>query len=255
MTHTELAALKWYQDMGVDIAIIDAPYNRLLQKIDMPSFIEPSKPLQVSERPQEIVKTNIPLLESAKIKAAQCDNLDQLSTAITNFDGHPLKKTASNLVFGAGNPQADVMIIGDPPSNNEDRSGNAFSGDDGQLLDKVLQSISLSRDTVYLTHITHWRPPGNSTPTAEHLMLSQPFIEKQIELIAPKYIIILGITAAKTLLDVQKSLSRIRGNWLDYGSQKIPTMVTYTPAFLLKNPLQKRKVWQDMLAFKSAIDA
>lgn len=257
MTNTELKALEWYMDVGVDIAINDTPNDRFAKTIEMSSFIEPipTPTPQVAEPKQDTIEINISLIESAKTAAKACSTLDELSAAISAFEAHPLKKTASNMVLGTGNTQADIMIIGDPPSNDEDRSGNAFSGTGGQLLDKILQSIQLSRETAYLTHITHWRPPGNSTPTEEHLTLSKPFIEKQIELVAPKHIIILGINAAKSLLKTEKTMSRIRGEWFEYGTQKIPTLVTYTPDFLLKNPLQKRKTWRDLLAFKGKIDA
>lgn len=255
MTHTELAALEWYMDVGVDVAISDAPNDRFSKTVETPSFIESAPAPHVSEPKQETIQVDVSSVENAITAAAPCTNLDELSSAILGFDAHPLKKTASNMVFGAGNPEADIMVIGDPPSNDEDRSGNAFSGADGQLLDKILQSIGLSRETTYLTHITHWRPPGNSTPTTDHLALSKPFIEKQIELIAPNYIIILGINAAKSLLGTDKTLSRVRGEWFEYGSQKIPVLVTYTPDFLLKNPLQKRKTWHDMLALKDKINA
>ncbi|PCH98809.1 MAG: uracil-DNA glycosylase [Alphaproteobacteria bacterium] len=256
MTNADLAALEWYMDAGVDIAIADAPNDRFSkQELETPSFMAPEKAPtpRVAEPKQTDIKINSSLIEAAKNAASACTNFDELSAAILEFTDHPLKKTATNMVLGDGNTKADIMVIGDPPSNDEDRSGDAFSGVGGQLLDKILASIDLSREDAYLTHITHWRPPGNSTPTAEHLALSKPFIEKQIDLVAPQHLLILGNVAAKTLLDTTKSMSRVRGEWFEYGPSKIPAIVTYTPDFLLNNPLQKRKTWADILSLKGKI--
>ena len=253
-----IAALEWYDDMGVTIAVEDEPQDRMSD--DISGIAAPPEttaaPAQTSTPAPAPQKTN----NNADIKTAQkiaaaCTSLDELRAAIIDFDAHPLKKTSTKMVFGAGNPDAKIMVIGDPPSNTEDRSGEAYSGDSGTLLDKILNAIALSRDTVYMTHITHWRPPGNSTPSEAHLALSKPFIARQIELVKPQFIIIMGGSAANTLIESDQSLSRIRGQWFDYGADKIPALVTYSPDFLLKNPLQKRKVWHDMLAFQEKLNA
>ena len=165
------------------------------------------------------------------------------------------------MVFADGNPEARVMVIGDPPATDEDRNGQAFCGVDGQLLDKIFDCIGLSRsgdtpdNSIYLTHILNWRPPGNRTSTDEEIALSVPFIQKHIELIAPQYLVILGGITAKALLETNESMSRIRGKFHEYGANKIPTLTTYPPAALISTPLHKRKVWEDMLALKDRMNA
>lgn len=256
MSYADLQALEWYVDAGVDIAIATEPNNRFDQKVDLSAFTpEPEQAKQLT--PARSKQSTSGVITKAKDIASGCQTLEALKDAITQFTDHPLKSTATHMVFGDGvtdNPK--IMVIGDPPSNDEDRTGQAFSGVDGQLLDKILASIGCSRQTdCYVTHITHWRPPGNSTPTDEALACSKPFIEKQIDLINPQYLMIIGQHAARSLLDTDKTMSRIRGEWFDYGTKSIPTLVTFAPSFLMNNPAQKRKVWHDMLSLKERMNA
>ena len=250
-----LSALEWYVDAGVTIPVENDPNNRFSRTLDIPDSLTSTK-IAPSEPPQKTQATaSADIIKQAQAAADDCSTLDELRAAILAFDAHPLKKLATNMVFGDGNPQADIMVIGDPPATDEDRSGQAFCGVDGQLLDKILVSIGLSRDTVYLTHIINWRPPGNRTPLTEEIAISLPFIQKHIELVSPKHVVLMGGIAGKSILKATETMSRMRGKFHDYGDTKTPALTTYTPSFLIANPLQKRKVWQDMLALRDKIDA
>jgi DNA polymerase len=249
----EAQALQWYSDAGVDVALDDKPNNRFDQIIDVSDLKNghatpaPTKPKQ---KPA-LAKPN----QDVQKQLESCTSLDDLKAAIENHNDYPFRKTATNLVMGDGNPDADIMVIGDPPTRDEDRSGKAFDGPHGVLLDKMLAAIGLSRETVYLSHIMHYPAPGNRTPTEDHLAIAKPFVEKQIEIISPKHIILMGSHALNLLSGESKSLSRTRGKWFEYGSRKIPALVTYTPEFLMQNPLQKKKAWQDLLSFQDKINA
>ncbi|MEM7618535.1 MAG: uracil-DNA glycosylase, partial [Pseudomonadota bacterium] len=207
------------------------------------------------------------MVESKKLAAA-CTNLDELKQAIANFDGLSVKKTATNMVFSDGNPKADIMLIGEAPGADEDAQGKPFVGASGQLLDKILASIGLARDSkeidkaVYISNILNWRPPGNRTPTAQEIEISLPFIEKHIELVSPKYLILCGAVPGKSLLNQKASISKLRGKFHEYQAisiqntaqeRTILALATYHPAYLLRTPAQKRAVWADMLMLKSEL--
>ncbi len=206
--------------------------------------------------------------------AKQAKTCEELKQAIEEFDGLSIKRTASNIVFSSGNPSAKIMIIGEAPGTDEDRQGVPFAGQEGQLLDKILGSIGLNRDgktaqdSVYITNILNWRPPGNRSPTSAELEISMAFIERHIALIAPKIIIMTGGTPAKYLLKNAQPISKIRGKWLDYNAvtpdiysglnaptAPISAMTVYHPSFLLGTPAKKKTVWQDMLSLKSRLES
>lgn len=257
MTYPELHALQWYLDAGVDCAVSAATNNRWRQEVDLSTLLPDTQtPAPViSDHPQKTIM-QADIFADIRDKINACDTLDALRNLALSFEDHPHKRTATNLVFGDGDPAADILFISDPPSNAEDISGKAFDGEAGALMDKIMTAIGLSRlpsettASAYLMHITYWRPPGNSTPTAEHLSLVKPLIERHITLIKPRHIVMMGGMAARTLLGRKEAISRIRGQWFGYGPQSIPTLVTYTPDYLMNNPLQKRKVWHDMLALQ-----
>ena len=188
---------------------------------------------------------------SAQEIAAACTSLDQLVAAVRAFDGCALKRTATNTVIGDGNPQAALMIVGEAPGAEEDRQGLPFVGPAGRLLDRMLAAIGLDRSAVYITNMLPWRPPGNRSPTAEELAICQPFLERQIELIAPRILVLVGGIAAKALLNRREGITRLRGQWFPFATPRmegtIQATATFHPAYLLRTPSAKREVWRDLL--------
>lgn len=192
---------------------------------------------------------------SSRSLAQSANTLDELKAVIENFDGCSLKKTALHTVFARGNPKADVMLIGEAPGAEEDRLGKPFVGLSGQLLDRILAAIGLDKDSVYISNIVNWRPPGNRQPTPEEVALCLPFILRHIELVSPKVIVLLGGTAVKALLNVSEGIIKIRGKWLAGSSlpdplASIKILATFHPAYLLRSPAQKRLAWLDFLMLK-----
>ena len=194
---------------------------------------------------------------TARELAAAANTLEELKDAIARFDGLSLKATATNLVFADGNPDADLMLIGEAPGGEEDRRGVPFVGAAGQLLDRMLAAIGHDRTNSYITNIVNWRPPGNRKPSPAEMMLCQPFIERHIALMKPKLILLLGDTAAKTLTGRSEGITRLRGKWCEWtdsaSGTTIPMLPTFHPAFLLRSPSQKRESWADLLAAKAKL--
>jgi DNA polymerase len=168
-----------------------------------------------------------------------------------------LKRTAKSLCFARGSDGAKLMLIGEAPGRDEDLQGKPFVGRAGQLLDLMLAAIGLSEDHVYITNTVYWRPPGNRTPTPEEVEACAPFLARQIELLAPKILVLLGGAAAKNILGVTEGIMRLRGKWLSYPctAGAITTLATLHPAYLLRNPGAKRYAWRDLLMVKEALQA
>jgi DNA polymerase len=196
---------------------------------------------------------------TARELAATANTLEELKEAIAKFDGLSLKATATNLVFADGNPEADLMLIGEAPGGEEDRRGVPFVGAAGQLLDRMLAAIGHDRTNSYITNIVNWRPPGNRKPSPAEMLLCQPFIERHIALMKPRLILLLGDTAAKTLTGRSEGITRLRGKWCEWTDAAtggtIPMLPTFHPAFLLRSPSQKREAWADLLAAKARLEA
>ncbi len=150
----------------------------------------------------------------------------------------------TNIVFGAGDPRARVVLVGEAPGREEDLRGDPFVGEAGQLLEKILRAMQLSRDSVYICNVIKCRPPGNRDPEADEIAACEPFLKQQLALIQPEVIITLGRFAAQTLLKTTTAISRLRGHWHEY--EGIALMPTFHPAYLLRNPAGKRPVWEDM---------
>jgi uracil-DNA glycosylase len=181
--------------------------------------------------------------------------LKELEAELNAFDGCGLKATAKTLCFYRGAETARLMIIGEAPGRDEDLEGKPFVGRAGQLLDKMLTSIGMTADQVHITNVVYWRPPGNRTPTPAETLACAPFLARQIELVAPDIILLLGAVAAKQMLDVTDGITKIRGNWFETNSsgRPIKTLPSLHPAYLLRTPASKRQAWRDMLAVKSAL--
>ena len=257
--------LRWYMDMGADEAIGERPVDRY--RLSAPA---PEPPVEAPPPRQPVRPTGPPSAptddglrmespeaagESARQLAEGAQSLDELRDLLAAFDGCALKRTATNLVFGDGNPAADLMLIGEAPGADEDRQGRPFVGVSGQLLDKMLASIGFDRTNAYITNILPWRPPGNRKPTPAESAMCMPFIRRHVELVAPRVLVLLGGTSASSLLGRSEGIMRLRGRWFDYRSRdgEIPAMPTYHPAFLLRQPALKKDVWKDLLEVNNRI--
>ncbi len=174
------------------------------------------------------------------------EDLAILRAAVASCIACPLHKTRTQTVFGVGNAEADLMLIGEAPGFYEDQKGEPFVGRAGQLLNRMLQAIGQDRHTVYIANIVKCRPPNNRDPLPEEVMSCTGFLTKQIALVQPKLLLALGRVAGHHLLNTQASLGQMRGKLHHYGAQPIPLLVTYHPAYLLRNPQDKSKAWQDL---------
>ena len=264
-----LNLLKWYRDAGVDEAIGEAPcdWSRLggpaaltfeaeeEEVFAAPRREAPSLPPQPVAHAQPSAPLDAAGLSAREIARAAPD-LASLEAALAGFEGCPLKKTAKHLCFARGNPNARLMLIGEAPGRDEDLDGRPFVGRAGRLLDKMLAAIGLTEADAYITNVVYWRPPGNRTPTPQEVEACKPFLERQIELIAPAVLVLLGGAAAKQMLGTDEGIMKLRGKWRSYPSAggAIKTIATLHPAFLLRTPAAKRQAWRDLLMIKAALD-
>ncbi|NUN69407.1 MAG: uracil-DNA glycosylase [Bacteroidetes bacterium] len=180
-------------------------------------------------------------------------DLKQLNAKICNCLKCSLGKMRTKFVFGVGNPNADLMVIGEAPGADEDAQGEPFVGRAGQLLNKILEAVRFKREEVYIANILKCRPPENRKPHPDEVEQCEPYLWKQIELVKPKFILCLGLTAAQTLLKTDESLTSLRASVHNYHG--VPTYVTYHPAALLRNPNWKRPTWEDVQRLRKAYDA
>jgi uracil-DNA glycosylase, family 4 len=272
-----LALLDFHVEAGVDYALEDEPQNRLAapepqqpENNRIPDdFVSPA-PIQRSVaafEPQQQASNARPVSASAAIppdevaliareQARHANSLDELRQLLSQFDGCALRTSAKNLVFSDGNPASRIMFVGEAPGGEEDRIGKPFVGRSGQLLDRMLKAIGLDRDSVYIANIVPWRPPGNRTPTPQETAICKPFIERQIELVDPDFLVCLGGPSTQNLLNVRDGILRTRGRWFPYsaGDKTIQALATLHPAYLLRQPLQKRLAWRDFQALRQAYD-
>ncbi|MBS0221908.1 MAG: uracil-DNA glycosylase [Proteobacteria bacterium] len=261
--------LRWYVDQGIDEAIGEAPVDRFA----LPPPAPVAAPAPVAKAPSRPVaptplRTSSPvsppairgpvpiespkLIEDARALAESCNTLAELEAAVRGFEGCALKRTAKNTVFADGTAGASVMIVGEAPGADEDRLGKPFVGVSGQLMDRMMAAIGLTRDGgFYITNILFWRPPGNRTPTLAEQAVCLAFTRRHIELARPKVLILAGGTSVKAVLDTTEGITRMRGKWVTYrlaDGTELPTMPTFHPAYLLRTPASKRLSWLDLLA-------
>lgn len=211
-----------------------------------------------TSRPQHTAIPDGAQVARARQLAGEARTLDELRKQLAAFDGCNLKFTAKNLVFSDGNPNADLMFVGEAPGRDEDIEGLPFVGRSGQLLNRMLAAIGRDRQSAYIANVIPWRPPGNRTPTPIETEICRPFIERQIELVAPKVLVTLGNPSTKTLLNTQVGIMRMRGNWQEHPTtdgRAIPAMPTLHPAYLLRNPAAKKLAWRDFLEIKARLAA
>jgi DNA polymerase len=263
--------LTFYLEAGVDSAIGEHPIDRFAATepppVPAPSR-EPPAPRGVPIGPAEAFANGrngfvaAPPSPEAAIMAAReaagsAASLDALRGILERFEGCALRATASRLVFADGNPQARVMFVGEAPGRDEDIEGLPFVGRSGKLLDRMMAAIGLDRTSVYIANIVPWRPPGNRTPTPQESAICLPFLLRQIALADPDVLVCLGGPSAQTLLGVKDGILKTRGRWFAFqtGKREIRALATLHPAYLLRQPLQKRLAWRDFLAIRKALSA
>ena len=186
--------------------------------------------------------------DNLEISADKTVSLERLRKSINEIKNCSLKNNATNMVFSDGNPKSKIMLLGEAPGFNEDQEGLPFVGRAGALLDKMLASINLDRKNVYISNIINFRPPENRRPTDEEIKRYLPFVEKHIEIINPKILVLLGSTAMNALIGSEVVISKVRGNWIEkkFGKCKTSIIVTFHPAFLMRQPAQKKMAWIDL---------
>jgi uracil-DNA glycosylase family 4 len=252
-----LELLRWHISIGADEAIGDVPVDRFsLTKATSESALPPSAP-KTQSLLAPCPQANDEFVKAATDMASQASDVFALLSALESFEGCGLKKTATNLVFFEGLPLAKIMLISEAPGAQEDRKGTPFAGPNGVLLDKMLSSIEVKRSETLISNTVFWRPPGNRSPTEQEIAICLPFIERLIELVHPKILIILGGPAAKSLLGESQGIGRLRGRWFNYKAaaheDPIDTTVMFNPNSLLKTPSQKRAAWHDLLTIKEKL--
>jgi uracil-DNA glycosylase family 4 len=258
------ALLRWYVDQGLDEAIDEEAVNRF--STPQPAYTPPAAqpvraptPLRAPPTPPRgpVPLESPQLVEDARALAERCSSLAELEAAVRSFEGCALKRTAKNTVFADGTPGAPVMIVGEAPGADEDRLGKPFVGVSGQLMDRMMGAIGLTRSGgFYITNILFWRPPGNRTPTLAEQAMCLAFTRRHIELAKPRLLVLAGGVSAKAVLDTTEGIMRLRGKWTSYrlsDGTELPTMPTFHPAYLLRTPASKRQSWQDLLAIDNKL--
>jgi DNA polymerase len=180
---------------------------------------------------------------------------EDLAAAVAACRGCGLCETRTQTVFGVGNRDADLLVIGEAPGADEDREGEPFVGRAGRLLNQMLAAIGLPRSQVYIANILKCRPPGNRDPRPDEVLRCQGFLQRQLALIRPRVILSVGRISAQSLLATDTPVGRLRGRWLAYGPDSVPLRVTYHPAYLLRSPDQKAKAWEDLTQVARRLEA
>ncbi|MBL1419219.1 MAG: uracil-DNA glycosylase [Alphaproteobacteria bacterium] len=289
-----LDILSWYVDAGVDEAVDETSVNHFAELAPIPKLAEAPKPNstpniqtktetpfadkpqappipQASPTPRKPIgnanKTRMAKdlkagqvdyqhsIKAAQKAAAACHNLEDLGKALNSFEECSLKHTAKHLIFGQGNQNADIMLVGESPGRDEDVIGHAFAGTNGEMLDQILHAIGLDRDKVWLSYLLPWRSLGGVAPSQANVDICQPFLMRQIELVDPKIIITFDGLVCKNLTKQQGSIIATRGKFseIKVGDKAYKTLPTFHPQLLLNNPAYKQLVWQDFLSVMAEI--
>ncbi|MDX2083543.1 MAG: uracil-DNA glycosylase [Rickettsiales bacterium] len=277
-------ALQFHLDNGLEEMISEQAQNFFLEKDQVKKISQPKKVSTIdtfikphfstnqalstlAKKQQNIVINSVSenysnqsislneIVASAKKLAQGAKNLQELRNAVENFDGCNLKKMATNTVFCDGNSNSKVMVIGEAPGNHEDLQGIPFCGDSGKVLNEMFGAINMTRaENFYITNVIFWRPPGNRRPTDEELAICRPFVERHIQLLNPRIIILVGATAMTALLGITDAISSVRGKFIDFApqflEQKIKTFTIFHPSYLMRQSTKKKVAWQDMLALE-----
>ena len=277
--------LRWYLAMGVDASIDAVPHDRFAAPRE-PSVTEGAsasagaghiawapatgriEPVRASAPPPPRAATQNAtrdaatasaevLIQQAEALAAAAATLDELRATFETLPGCNLPATASRMIFAGGTRGAPLMLMGGAPDSDDERQGEAFAGANGRLLDAMLKAIGLDRSAVYLGNVIPWRPPGNRAPTPLELALCLPFTRRHIALAAPTLLVCLGEKAAQPLLDTKEPISRLRGRWMRHegATTTVKTLVTFSPDYLIKQPLQKRRAWIDLRMLAAELES
>lgn len=248
--------------MAIDPTLLAAYLRQQMQMYGAHQYVVRADPASVIgehsvespiDHASEATETIEMSMEQSTASWAATTTLTELNEQICTCMQCPLGHTRTNFVFGSGNPNADIMIVGEAPGADEDEQGLPFVGRAGQLLTKILEAISLPREEVYICNILKCRPPNNRKPLVGETDQCEPYLWKQIEIVQPKLILALGLTAANTLLKNKESMTNLRGKIHDYHG--IRTLVTYHPAALLRNPEWKKYAWDDVKLLRNLYDA
>lgn len=248
--YDEKQIIDWYVLSGVETFSADRPVD-ILQKntiITETAALRPATSLLAQSGNEAFV--------NAKELCSKAQTLEELKTMMEDFEGCSLKFSANSTVFGHGNPHAALFVVGEAPGADEDRIGEPFVGRSGQLLNKMLAAIGVEREECFVSNILPWRPPGNRTPTNSEVAVCLPFLERQIELVKPKIVLMLGASAANALLNNSESISHLRNKILEYKineQHKYSALATFHPAYLLRSAGQKAKAWTDLLRLKEKL--
>ena len=234
--------IEFYKFLGITDCISPVQRNKVKLKVDPKKNM---KKMKESKKTEKIIES----------KLAAINNLRSL---ILNLDCS-LKDVATNLVLCDGNYNANIMFIGEAPGANEDIDGKPFVGEAGKLLDKMLSFINLSRNNIYITNMVFWRPPGNRTPNEKEISVCLPYTKKHIKIIKPKLLVFVGSIAAKNLLNSKEGITKIRGKKHIYEDKendlKIEARAIFHPAYLMRNPIEKKTMWDDLLEIDEFINS
>ncbi|KQU66957.1 DNA polymerase [Aminobacter sp. DSM 101952] len=264
--------LAFYAAAGVDDALIDDPIDRFAENAQQRQAASQQQAARSAEAPRAGAdRTAAPVqprpaavaavpdeaqAAAARELASKAATLDELKQIMESFEGCNLKATAKSMVFADGNPEADLMLVGEAPGRDEDFEGLPFVGRSGQLLDRILAAIGLDRKSAYIANVIPWRPPGNRAPTPHETEICRPFIERQIALVKPKVLVTLDGPPAKVLTGSPDVILRVRGGWRSHTTADgtvIPVMPTLHPEYLLRNPAHKKLAWRDFLEVKAKL--
>jgi len=257
---TAESLLAFWAEAGVDAMLLDAPFDR----IEAGKIVAPRPPERKAPAPTPAARApkagpdvSAAIAEARRL-AAEAQDLEALKAAIAGFDGCPLKfEGARQSVFARGAPNAPLVVIGEGPGAEEDARGEPFVGRAGQLLDRMLAAAGLT-DRVFITNTVFWRPPGNRTPSITEQAVCQPFVERAIELVAPRMLLLVGAPSSKSMLKRDEGILSLRGRWFEWRSERgaleLPAMPTLHPAFLLRQPAAKKKAWSDLLTLTERLD-
>ena len=246
--HTAKALLDWQIDLGATEAIGDVPVNRY--------EVQPAPVKQeAAPAPASAMAAAVDPVAEAEQAARNAGSLEALQAALAAFEHCELKRGARNLVFSDGVSDARVMIIGEAPGRDEDREGRPFVGRAGQLLDRMLAAIAMSRDAarnpVYITNVLPWRPPQNRDPAPDEIAMMRPFLERHVALANPDVLVLMGNISCQAVLG-KRGITRLRGQWQSAFGK--PVLPMFHPAYLLRNPAAKAQAWADLLALKSKLN-
>ncbi|QKV20605.1 uracil-DNA glycosylase [Oricola thermophila] len=259
MSRGELESLlRFYAESGLDFPLEDEAPNRFAAE----TATAPTNSQESPARPPAAKPERLPAMPDAeavalaKQLARAAESLDDLRKAVESFDGCNLKLTARSTIFEGGRRGAPMMIIQDAPGRDDDASGEALTGPEGQLFDRMLAAIGRSRDDCYMGFVVPWRVPGNAVPSPLQASICRPFIERQIELARPDFAVLLGNGATKILLDTRENILQLRGRWQELRTESghaLPVIATLQPRFLLDQPAQKRYAWTDLLQIRDRL--